>query len=128
MIHKPATQLEADLLAKDALVIRAAEAAHHLASVLRTCNDSFWSLPTERLLAVLNADIPSTLATFAANTALGTACNANLDAIGLPRLATRAPLEVGREDIVFDQQAQQFVHVPPPEPEPEPQPEPEPEL
>lgn len=38
MIHKPQSQLEADLLAKDALVIRAAEATHHLACVLKGCN------------------------------------------------------------------------------------------
>ena len=124
MIHKPSTQLEADLLAKDALVIRAAEATHHLATVLKTCNDAFWSLPTDRLLAVLNASIPDTLAAFAANTALGTACNQHLDAIALSNLATRAPLTPGRADIVFDGAA--FVYVAPPEPEPEPEPQPEP--
>lgn len=118
MIHKPSTQLEADLLAKDALVIRAAEATHHLASVLKGCNEQFWSLPTERLLAVLNESIADTLAAFQANTVLGTACNQHLDAIGLPNLSTRAPLEMGRTDIVFDGQA--FTYVPPPVIEEEP--------
>lgn len=116
MIHKPTTQLEADLLAKDALVIRAAEATHYLASVLGSVHQAFWSQPTDRLLAVLNADIPATLATFAANTALGTACNNSLDAIDLPQFATRAPLEAGRADIIYD--GTQFVYVAPPAPEP----------
>jgi hypothetical protein len=111
MIHKPATQLEADLIAKDQLVIRAAEAAHHLASILASVNQSFWSIPTDRLLAVLNHNIAATLATFEANTALGTACNTHLDAIDLPQLSVRTPLTAGRSDIVFD--GQQFVFVPP---------------
>ena len=110
MIHKPTTQLEADLIAKDALVIRAAQATHHLASVLQGVYQEFWSLPTERLLAVLNADVPATLATFAANTALGTACNASLDALNLSQLSYRAPVVPARSDIVFDGAV--FVHVP----------------
>jgi hypothetical protein len=114
MIHKPQSQLEADLLAKDALVIRAAEATHHLACVLKGCNEQFWSLPTERLLAVLNESVPDSLEAFTANTVLGTACNQHLDAIALPQLSTRAPLTAGRSDIVFDGTA--FVYVAPPEP------------
>lgn len=117
MIHRPSTQLEADLIAKDQLVIRAAEATHHLASVLSTAHQAFWALPAERLLSVLNADIAATLATFQANTDLGTACNASLDAIALPHLSTRAPVTPGRADIVFDGTA--FVYVPEPTPDPE---------
>lgn len=114
MIHKPTTQLEADLANKDAFVLRAAEATHHLAVVLRDVHQSFWSVPTERLLAVLNADVPITLQTFQANTALATACNASLDALALPELSARAPVTLGRSDIVFD--GGQFVYVPPEEP------------
>jgi hypothetical protein len=102
MIHKPSNQLEADLAAKDVLILRAAEATHHLASVLSNVHHAFWSVPTERLLAVLNADIPATLETFAANTALAQACNASLNALDLPEMSTRAPVEPGRTDIVFD--------------------------
>ena len=119
------TQSEADLQAKEALVLQAGEATHHLASTLATTNAQFWSLPTDRLLAVLNADIPATLATFAANTTLGVQVNASLDALAVPRFATRAPVEPGRSDIVFDGAA--FVYVAPPEPDPIPEPEPEPE-
>ena len=52
-----------DLDVKDALILQVAEATHHLASVLATTNERFWSFPTDRLLAVLNADVPATLAT-----------------------------------------------------------------
>ena len=75
----PKTQLEQDLAAKDESVLRAAEATNHLAAVLKNENELFWSLPTDRLLAVLNHDVPTTLATFAANTATGNAINATLD-------------------------------------------------
>lgn len=114
MIHKPTTQLEADLVHKDAFILRAAEATHHLAVVLRDVHQSFWAVPTERLLAVLNADIPTTLQTFQANTALATACNASLDALALPELSERAPVTLGRSDIVFADG--QFIHVPATEP------------
>ena len=103
-----------DLDLKDALVLQAGEATHHLASTLATTNAQFWSLPTDRLLAVLNADIPATLATFAANTALGMQVNASLDALDVPMFSARAPLEMGRTDIAFDGVA--FVQVAPPEP------------
>ena len=98
----PKTQLEQDLAAKDESVLRAAEAAHHLASVLKNENELFWSLPTDRLLAVLNYDVPTTLATFAANTATGNALNATLDQLALPQFSNRAPVTVGRTDIVFN--------------------------
>ena len=91
-----------DLDTKDALILQAAEATHHLASVLAATNEQFWSLPTDRLLGVLNADIPATLATFAANTALAGAVNASLDALNLPQFSRRAPTEQGRSDIEFD--------------------------
>ena len=119
-IIRQLTQAEADLAAKEQLILQAGEATHHLASVLASTNAQFWSLPTDRLLAALNADIPATLATFAANTALGTQVNASLDALAVPRFATRAPLAPGRSDIVFDGTA--FVYVAPPEPAPEPEP------
>jgi hypothetical protein len=123
-IIRQLTEAEADLQAKEQLVLQAGEATHHLASVLATTNAMFWSLPTDRLLAVLNADVPATLATFTANTALGTMVNASLDALAVARFAARAPVEMGRTDIVFDGAA--FVYVAPPEPEPQPEPQPEP--
>jgi len=105
-----------DLDVKDQLVLQVAEATHHLASVLATTNERFWSFPTDRLLAVLNADVPATLATFQANAALAATVNASLDALALPQFSRRAPTEQGRADIAFDGVA--FVYVAPPEPEP----------
>ena len=107
--------LEADLDAKNQSVLAVGEATHHLAVTLRNANDRFWSIPTDRLLATLNADVAVTLATFAANTALGTAVNASLDALALPQFPTRAPVAPGRADITFDGTA--FV-LPPPAEEP----------
>ncbi len=115
IIH-PLTEAEADLAAKEQFVLQAGEATHYLASVLAGTNSQFWSLPTDRLLTVLNADVATTLATFAANTVLGTAVNASLDALAVPRFSIRAPVEAGRTDIVFDGTA--FVYVAPPEPAP----------
>ena len=110
-IIAPKTQAEADLSAKESLVLQAGEATHHLASVLASTNAAFWSLPTDRLLAVLNADVPATLATFAANTALGMQVNASLDALGVAAFAKRAPVEPGRSDITFNGSA--FVYTAP---------------
>ena len=115
MIIQQKTQAEADLSAKESLVLQVGEATHHLASVLRSTNQAFWALPTDRLLAVLNSDIPATIATFQANTALGMQVNASLDALGVPAFSTRAPVEPGRSDIVFD--GVKFIYVAPPEPE-----------
>jgi hypothetical protein len=109
-----------DLDVKDALIVQVAEATHHLASVLATTNEQFWSFPTDRLLAVLNADVPATLATFQANSALAATVNSSLDALNLPQFSRRAPTEQGRSDIEFDGAV--FVYVTPPEPEIEAEP------
>ena len=58
-------------------------------------------MPTDRLLALLNADVPTTLAIFAANTALANAVNESLDLTGRSELSTRVPTEFGRHDIAF---------------------------
>lgn len=118
-IIRQLTEAESDLAAKESLVMQAGEATHHLASVLASINDRFWSLPTDRLLAILNADVTSTLTTFQANTVLGMAVNASLDALGVPSFVARAPVEPGRTDIIFDGTA--FVYVAPPEPDPIPE-------
>ena len=100
-----------DLDTKDALILQVAEATHNLASVLAATNEQFWSFPTDRLLAVLNADVDATHATFAANTALAGAVNASFNALNLPQFSRRAPTEQGRSDIMFDGVA--FIYVAP---------------
>jgi len=109
MIHKPSSQIEADLARKDGIILRVAEATHHLATELSRAHQSFWAIPTERLLAVLNANVAETVQAFEANTALATACNASLDALDLPEMSARAPLLPGRSDIVFENGA--FVQI-----------------
>lgn len=96
------TQLEKDLAAKDDSVISVAEFTHYLASVLKNENDKFWSLPTDRLLAVMNHDIQNTQSIFAANKQIGEAVNLSLDEINDPRFPARAPIAPGRDDITFD--------------------------
>ena len=91
-----------DLDAKDALILQAAEATNHLAYVLATTNERFWSFPTDRLLVVLNADVDATIATFKANSDLAAAVNASLDALALPQFSRRAPTTAGRNDISFN--------------------------
>ncbi len=117
------TQIETDLDAKNEAILEVAEATHHLATTIRNANDRFWELPTERLLAVLNADVPMTLATFAANTALGTAVNASLDALKLPQFPNRAPVVPGRADILFNG-SEFFLKIADPEPTEQPAPAP----
>ena len=106
---KPLTEAEADLAAKDQLVMQVAEATHHLAATLAAASERFWSLPTDRLLTVLNADVLASAATLTANADLGAAVNASLDALGSERFPSRAPL-TGRSDITFDGAA--FVFIP----------------
>jgi hypothetical protein len=67
-------------------------------------------LPTDRLLAVLNADVLASAATLSANSELGSAVNDSLDALGSDRFPTRAPL-TGRSDIQFD--GTSFILIPP---------------
>jgi hypothetical protein len=122
----PKSQLERDLADKEAAVIRSARGFHSLAATLRAENQRFWSLPPDRLLAVLNHNVEQTLATFTANTMAGQAINAVLDAVNLPGLTGRAPVSIGREGIAFDEENGVFTYTAPPEPEPEPEPDPEP--
>jgi len=117
------TQLQIDLDAKDESVLRSAEAMHHTATVIKNENIKFWSLPTDRLLAVLNYNIPQTLSVFAANAQAAVAINALLDAVDSPRFSNRLPTEMGRNDVMFD--GNQFVVIPPEPPEEQ---EPEEEL
>jgi hypothetical protein len=109
-ILRTLTESESDLAAKDSLVLAVAEATHHLAVVLSAASEKFWSLPTDRLLGVLNTDVSSSVATLTANADLAEAVNASLDALGSDRFPTRAPL-TGRSDILFDGTA--FVLIPP---------------
>lgn len=86
------SQLDQDLAFKDSLILRALEAANHAAVTLQGCFQTFYELPPERLQAVLNHSIPSTLAMFQGNTTFGAAVNAALDAAEFG--SVRAPVEL----------------------------------
>ena len=96
------SQLEKDLAEKDESVMRCAEAVHHLAVILNNENDRFWSLPTDRLLAVMNHDVQNTQYVFASNKQISEAVNSSLDDVNDPRFSIRAPIAPGRNDINFD--------------------------
>lgn len=86
------SQLDQDLALKDSLILRALDAANHAATTLRECFNTFYSLPADRLEAVLNHNISSTLVMFQGNTNFGAAANAALDAAGYG--SVRAPVEL----------------------------------
>jgi hypothetical protein len=102
MLTTQKTQLEIDREANNASVIRSAVALHHAAAVIAAENRLYWSLPDDRLIAVLNDDVPVTLARFEANTQAATAINSLLDQVADPSLPCRAPTAPGRADIGFD--------------------------
>jgi len=93
------SQLDQDLAFKDSLILRALEAANHAAVTLQGCYQTFYELPPERLEAVLNHSIPSTLAMFQGNTIFGAAANAALDAAEYG--SVRAPVELPAH-VTFD--------------------------
>ena len=64
------------------LTLIALDAVRHLAITLNECYRKFWSRDSAEILASLNANIPLALERFHANTALGTAINAQLEAAG----------------------------------------------
>jgi len=96
------TELDRDLADLTSDILAGAEALNHTASILRDRHARFWAVPTDRLIAVLNADVPRTLAIFQANTATATALNAQLDALDLPQFPLRAPTTIGRDDVAFE--------------------------
>jgi len=80
--------------ALDAAALAGAEAAHHLATVLRTQSAAFWQRDPAVVLAEIESDLSKTLAIFALNMQASTAVNALLDAISDPRYPNRAPIDL----------------------------------
>jgi hypothetical protein len=69
-----------------------AEAAHHLAGVLRAGWERYWQRSPETILAEMADDLSNTLAIYQLNTQAGTAVNALLDALDDDRFTARAPV------------------------------------
>jgi hypothetical protein len=78
----------------DAAALAGAEAAHHLATVLRTQWSAFWQREPAIVRAEIESDMQKTLAIFALNMQASTAVNALLDAISDPRYQNRAPIDL----------------------------------
>jgi hypothetical protein len=78
----------------DSGALAGAEAAHHLATVLRSKWQKFWQRDPATVIAELHADLTKTLTVFGLNTQAGTAVNALLDAIADERFTNRAPVEL----------------------------------
>lgn len=99
------------------LTLIALDAVRHLAITLNECYRKFWSRDTAVILQSLNDNVTLALNRFHANTALGTALNAQLEAAGdALRVIVTMPDGYAFTDGVFTYTA--------PQPEPEPQPEP----
>jgi len=118
----PVTPLEADL----ANIQRAAQGTTYygqqLVQSLNAAHASVWSLPDDRLEAVLERLGPQTVAGLVQlQSQTAAALNASLDAANDP--GPRALVQPGRE---FTWQADQVIITPLPQPEPEPTPTPEP--
>jgi len=75
----------------DVAALAGAQAAHHLAVVLRSQWSAFWERDPATIAAELSADPAKTAAIFALNTQAAAAVNALLDAVGDYRFSTRAP-------------------------------------
>ncbi len=90
------TQAQQDSLLWDKMILDTAEALNNLAATMARCSAEFWSLPDDRLTAVLNADPARTNAVFSANSSLGEVVNFLLGNLAIPQLSARAPLVPGR--------------------------------
>jgi hypothetical protein len=99
----------------DKATLAAAEAANHLATVMRAGWAAFWQRDPAEVLTDIAADLPKTLAIFALNTQAGTSVNALLDAINDPRFPARAPVDLPP---YWSFNGAAFEYSPPPIPEP----------
>lgn len=120
-IITPPTQAERIRAIKLSMVERAAESANNAIVTLANIHAGLWSLPTDELLAILNADPAETQAMLTGHLQLGTQLNASQDSAattvinpdGSPRYTARVPLGLGRADIVPDPVTGLWVYVPP---------------
>lgn len=116
---KTKTKKEQDLLDDEASVLEYARALNHVANVATAIHARFWNRPKASLLAALNDDPRVTLDRFAANTDIGQAINASLDALdakddnGNPMFTNRCPVSMGRDDVAYDAEAKLFKFITP---------------
>ena len=115
---KEQAALEADIQKLDAGILRSAEALNHAAAVLTREHNAIWSLPDDRLIALLNADVKRTIAIAAAKDKAALEINSLLNKLNIARYTNRAPVGLGREDVKFDEATSKFVLIPAEQPAP----------
>lgn len=101
-------QLEKDVAQLDAGILRAAEALNHAAGVLAREHNYIWSLPDDRLLALLNANVQRSIAIAQAKDKAAAEINSLLNQLNIARFTNRAPIGFGRADVSFNQETQLF--------------------
>lgn len=117
------TQLQSDLDDINDAVLRSAQALNYAAGIITEGNKQYWSIPLDRLLPAMNADVAATIAKLESNSLLAEAINPQLASFD-PKygFSNRIPTERGNPYVVFDMNTMQFVDTTP-EPQPEPLPE-----
>ena len=110
------TQAEKDQDTLSIGILRVAEALNHTAAILTREHKAIWSLPDDRLLALLNANVQRTLAIAAAKDKAAVEINSLLNQLNLSRYTNRAPVGFGREDVKYDEATSKFVLIPAEEP------------
>jgi len=112
------TQAEKDQETLSIGILRVAEALNHTAAVLTREHKTIWSLPDDRLLALLNANVQRTAAIAAAKDKAAQEINSLLNQLNLTRYTNRAPIGFGRDDVKFDETTNKFVIIPSEQPAP----------
>ena len=110
------SQLEKDQQIITERIDETAQAINHLAAKMQAGHAKTWSLPDDRLLALLNANPPYTRQMQEVNDQLARFVNAYLDALNSERYQNRAPIGLGRDDVEFDEASGLFVIIPPEDP------------
>ena len=110
------TQAEKDQDTLSIGILRVAEALNHTAAILTREHKTIWSLPDDRLLALLNANVQRTAAIAAAKDKAAQEINSLLNQLNLTRYTNRAPIGFGRDDVKYDEATSKFVIIPAEEP------------
>lgn len=109
------TQAQADLERLDQGILNVAQALNHAAAILSREHSAIWSLPDDRLLALLNANVQRTIAIAQAKDKAAVEINSLLNQLNIAAFTNRAPVGFGREDVIFNKDTSQFEIVEAPE-------------
>ncbi len=115
------TQLQKDIERFNAGILRVAEVTNHAVAKVNAEHEWIWTLPDDRLIALLNADPKRLLVLSSIKDDLGAGMNDALNKLNVRRYTNRAKLGFGRSDVIFNKETRLFEIVPPEEPEPDPE-------